>query len=647
MSEMICPLVTDYTNLVGISPDLLGKLFAIRKWDVEASPIPFKWPSLLRTHESNGEEIRIRQYQIQAIHHLCRMPRFICGDGVGLGKSIEAIAAAAWLRERFEKAKIVILTTKSMTWQWKNEFERFSYLRPFVMQDTFQGLSSYEARYSQLTKFLEGQKKDVLLCKYSSMIGKRRILTGKFDEDGNPVEGGRERISQEIKMFVKIFKAHRENIILILDECQKFKTPGTSTRLLVRNLARQAGKVWALSATVIKNGLDEFYSIAHAMGIEPLGDLWDFGENYCVWYDQYIGQGRHKKMLKGYKNVANFKTQLRPFFLGRSQAQVKEPLPLLSTIFHPVDLDEKQSRLLLDEIPSGAFQLPPAIIKEAGQIYEKERSPDNMMTMLSVQQLVANHWALIDRNDKKNYLTKSLSPKEEALLDMLDGDFRGEKVIVYTKFRSWIDRLDWLTENNHFTARKFLRITGAESEKQRNDNKQLFQDPTSGYDLIVINAAGMEGINLQQAAHMICLDLPWSWGDLIQLVGRMVRMASPHSACTLHVIVAKGTIDEYTIETLKGKKGVFEKILGESHSAGILDDKGFLDLDSGMEAGGTDEEFRSLLSAYVKSTSMKKFLEGDQIRKAADNEDYKMTFEKGGKRRKGPSDEELAAKWNL
>jgi len=77
-----------------------------------------------------------------------------------------------------------------------------------------------------------------------------------------------------------------------------------------------------------------------------------------------------------------------------------------------------------------------------------------------------------------------------------------------------------------------------------------------------MSSAGVEGVNLQQAAHMILLDVPWSWGDLIQLVGRMVRMASPHSACTLHIMAARGTIDEYTIEVLKGKKGVFEAILG-------------------------------------------------------------------------------------
>src|SRR5208283_5328586 len=352
-----------------------------------------------------------------------------------------------------------------------------------------------------------------------------------------------------------------------------------------------------------------------------------------------------KKILDGYKNVAHFKKQMRPFFLGRSQKQVGEPLPELTTIYHPIELDARQTQILTDELPNGTIQLPPSIIKVAGEIYEKERDPDNIMTQLSVQQLVTNHWCLLDKTNEKDYHTKTLSPKEEALLDMLDGDYRGEKVIVYTKYKTWIDRLQWLTDNGHFSSRKFLRITGDENEKQRNENKKLFQDPNSGYDTIVINAAGMEGLNLQQAAHMVMLDCPWSWGDLIQLVGRMVRMASPHSACTLHVMVARGTIDEYAIETLKCKKGVFEAILGDSHSAGILDDKGLFDINSGMEAGGTEEEFRALLRAHCKDVGMKTYLKGEQVERAQDDVEYKMAFEKEKKVKKKRKGDDL--RWFL
>ena len=90
-----CPLVTPYTNEMGINTGTLERLFLLRKWEIqEDNPVPFKWPSLLRTKIfdiDTGVEtdtpLRLRQYQIQMIHHLTRMPKFICGDSVGLGKA--------------------------------------------------------------------------------------------------------------------------------------------------------------------------------------------------------------------------------------------------------------------------------------------------------------------------------------------------------------------------------------------------------------------------------------------------------------------------------------------------------------------------------------------------------------------------------
>lgn len=664
-----CPLITDYAVNPDVSrkmrpfpaldSDLLEKLYIVRKWPIGESPIPFKHPNCLRKTIydpgggwDTGEPLILREFQKQAITHLARMPRFFFfGDSIGLGKTLSSLAAFCWLKDRNPKAKLVVVTTKSTVFQWTDEVRRFTTLSPRIMTDTFKGLKSSQARYMQAVDFFESDDADVLIAKYDSLKGVRKKIEGEFDSEGNPV-CGKERLSEEIRTFAKIFRKNGENTVLILDEAHKFSGPRTQVRNLIWNLSPYPQRVWALTATAVKNSLEEFYSIASTIGIRPLGFLGDFKEEHCIYREQYVGRGITKKFLVGYKNVAKFKQEMRPFFFGRSQRQVKEPLPELTTIYHPIELDARQTEILTDELPNGTIILPPSIVEVAGEIYEKERDPSNIMTALAVQQAVANHWCLLDKSSP-DFHTKILSPKEEALLDLLDGDLRGEKAVVFSKSRTWINRLEWLTKNGYFTGRKFLRITGAEDEKQREENKKLFQDPNSNYDLIVINTAGLEGINLQQAAHMILLDCPWGWGSLIQLVGRMVRMASPHSACTLHVMVARGTIDEYTIETLKGKKGVFEKILGESHSAGILDDKQFLDLESGMEAGGTEEEFKELLRAHVKRFGLSTFLLGDLITEAKGNENYQMSFQKkaGEKKERSRShdeqDKELEKRWML
>jgi predicted XRE-type DNA-binding protein len=56
------------------------------------------------------------------------------------------------------------------------------------------------------------------------------------------------------------------------------------------------------------------------------------------------------------------------------------------------------------------------------------------------------------------------------------------------------------------------------------------------------------------------------------------------------IFIAKESTDEYVIETLKSKKGVFEKILGQSHTAGLLDDSEIVDTDTGAEETPTEDE---------------------------------------------------------
>ena len=657
MSDLLtCPLVTDYTQETGLPSDLLERLYLVRKWDIdpdhpEINPIPFKWPSLLRHNifnislgaEEEDKPLILKQYQLQIIHHLVRMPRFLVGDAVGLKKTCDVIAAICWLKDRIPNVKTLVVTTKSTTWQWHDEMRRFSHLRPFVMQDQYRKMKSYPARYQQLRDFLAGTKKDVLIGKYSSMIGARKMLTGRFDKDGNPLKDGKEPVSEEIRTFAQIIKEASAPVAVVFDEAHHFKGRKGVHRSLVRHLTKSARWAWGLTGTPISNSLDEFYCQISALRIEPFGGMWDFDEEFCIYRKVYVGRGMHKRILEGYKNVDLFKKGIRPFYLGRSQAQVKEPMPVLQTTYYPIDLDDRQTGLL-EGVLSGEYELPPIYYTVEGEIFEKERDPTNMMTLLSVQQLVSNHWGLLDRSDEKNFYTPELSPKEEALLDLLDGDLKGQKVIVFTKFLRHIDRLEQITKNGKFTDRKFLRITGNEDEKQRNEAKRLFQE-NPDYDLIFVNDAGIEGLNLQQAAHMVCLDLPWSWGKLIQLVGRMVRSASPHDSCTLHILVSKGTIDEYTIDILKGKKGVFETILGDSYAAGLLGSKGVMDLESGMECG-TDEEFKLelLKKAHRRNTSMKKFLRGERIEAAKGDDQYVMIFDKkpskGGNRIKKEWEEE-------
>ena len=113
---------------------------------------------------------------------------------------------------------------------------------------------------------------------------------------------------------------------------------------------------------------------------------------------------------------------------------------------------------------------------------------------------------------------------------------------------------------------KMTRITGDESAEKRNQNKNLFQDPSSGINVIFINKAGSESINLQIASTFIFFDNPWSYGDYLQLVGRAQRIGSSHNSILVLHLLNKKTIDEYVLKTLKKKQGLVTSVFGETQT---------------------------------------------------------------------------------
>lgn len=199
------PLITPLTRFMDVPDADLDVLYRIRKdGDFEMPPMP-----LLKTHiDEDNKPLNIRRYQKQMICHLAAMPRFIDGDSVGLGKTLCSIAALCAYHEQLRREgkamKVIVFTTTSTAHQWANEIERFSGLKPWVLKDAykFRGDSKttygHKARLAQLQKFLDHPKLDVLICRYSQWIGRRKKLTTALDADQRPVDSeGRERLSQE------------------------------------------------------------------------------------------------------------------------------------------------------------------------------------------------------------------------------------------------------------------------------------------------------------------------------------------------------------------------------------------------------------------------------------------------------------------
>jgi SNF2 family DNA or RNA helicase len=326
-----------------------------------------------------------------------------------------------------------------------------------------------------------------------------------------------------------------------------------------------------------------------------------FLEDYCVTKLQAVAGGRKIPIVVGYKNLAAFRAQIDPFFLGRAKHEVSDELPKLITREVLVEMSPAEDAKYSEAL-TGMMALGDGEVRD----YEENKTLVHLIycqqTVDSLSLLRYKQGDLIDLDvfSEEVAEVKETGSKEQALLDLLTEEFDDEKVIVYCRFASLIPRLQQLCKKLNIES---VAVTGSVKDTKKNPAreraKNQFQDLKSKVRVIFISDAGSEAINLQAASAMIFFNSPWSWGNYIQLLGRPIRIGSPHDKVVAVHLVAerprKGkereTIDHYTLKTLQRKKDLIDKVLGES-AVGALDFKG--------EASFTNQLYDSLMSGVRK-----------------------------------------------
>ena len=517
-----------------------AKLTAIRKrTDLKLKPTPFL-KTTFTGFDGKEHPLTIRYYQVQMVLHLVAMARFVVGDDTGLGKTLETIAALCFIWAAKPEQKAVILTTKSATPQWGNEFLKFTVgVTPYVCQGT---------------------------------PAKRRKVRAAFEAHVH----GPAVIIMGYRTAVQDFKFMQDwdGYILITDEATAYKNSKTQVHQVVEYFASKAARVWALTATLIKNNLMEGYGIyrvvqpnVFAIDGKPMS-MTQFMHYYCIVEMMALRRGPRVPRIVGYypDKVKEFREAIDAYYLGRPKHDVAAELPSLTMRSIEVGLTPEQESKYREAI-LGLLTVGEA----SGDTEEKEVTK---LTAVTYCQQIVNHPALIDCDGD--------SEKLKALVELLkDGDLAGEKVIVFSRFKKMVNLLMPVLEKQ-LGKGKAVRITGDENGSQREYAKAQFQNPDSGVNVVCITMAGSDAINLQAAKAIVFYDSPWSAGDYLQILGRMIRIGSIHDAVYAIHLVAKGrkrTIDHRTIEKLSSKMDLLEAVLGkrlkgDSPGGGIISVKG-------------------------------------------------------------------------
>lgn len=522
----------------------------------------------------NGETVpfRLRYYQTIGIYHLLTMKRFILGDGTGLGKTIQVLAALAYMWGKEHENKVIVVTPKSALWQWAGEIEKFTNnIRPIVAAGT---LEERTRAYEDFVRSPVGPdaEKVVLLVNYTILVrdwdfGGFQPLKpdGKPDPKAPVVPGLLDKLTSQVK-----------NLTVVFDEATAFKNTKTKTWQVCRFLSDRSHRCYGLTATLLKNNLMEGFAIYKVIQPSIFTTKTNFMDTFCVVKLQSVAGGRKIPIVVNYKNLAQFRERIDPFFLGRPKHTVSTELPRLVTKEIQCELS-KAEETKYEEALSGILTLGDGEIKDysetkamASLIYCQEIV--NSLTLLRFSEGdEVSEFALDDDPHKV-----SQSAKETTLLDLLTGELEDERVIVYSRFEKFVTRLTQVLKDAKI---KSVRITGKENDKARREAQRVFQDTSSNTRIIFITDAGSEAINLQAASAMVFMDAPYSYGNYVQLLGRPVRIGSVHDMVAVYHLIAvrsgstakqRRTIDHHVLELLRGKKNLVDEVLGEA-AVGALD----------------------------------------------------------------------------
>ena len=516
----------------------------LQKYRVATNPILKPSPYL-------NPDLKLRNYQVIGILHMIKLSRMVLGDDTGLGKTIETIATFAYLRMLNPGIKMLIVSPKSATAQWVDEFTKFTVgVNPHRLENF--GAAS---RRDQYLKFGQDPNQHVLVMHYHF-----------FRED--------------LRVYQPLLP---KNLIVIFDEATAFKNHTSKTHKAAQEVSAQAQRVYGLTATLLKNNLVEGFGIYRVIYPQAFNTgITGFDKRYCVMKLQDIG-GRKIPVRVGYKNIEHFRDTIDPYFLGRKKYDVSKELP---------DLITKEVSVGMSEVQWDAYgEALDGLLNVRGE--DKEVTA---LTKLAYCQQIVDSPHLIGREGS--------SEKEDELFRLLEEEFEGEHVIVFSRFKKMVDRLETLFDAKGIPT---LRITGDEDEEQRNLSKIIFQqdkealkrwagkygtpkdDPkeearrkavmrscssliakirgkeTSDWPKIIfLTPAGTEAINLQNASAFVFFDSPWAPGDYVQLLGRMIRIGSTHKTVIAVHLVCKGTIDDHVIMRLREKAKIIQRAMGES-----------------------------------------------------------------------------------
>jgi hypothetical protein len=437
----------------------------------------------------------------------------------------------------------------------------------------------------------------------------------------------------ELLEMIESIHKEGDKVLIVLDEVEIARSEDTHFYKTLQVLREEVDEVKGFSATPLKKGLIEIYNIVSLLKGEEVISKKKFYKKYCDISLEKLYTFSHKGKRKGYPVKASFErgeesvaSVIIPYWFMRSvntkggvrtiEADTKDisleyvskqgytlktPLDFTGLIIFRYNSDSFSVYISMRENIKGYRNVKKFYKKISKHLFTVSKKDIKELPTFKTKVIEVKRDLLSEEvlkflykdEDSLNYATETIAEitpeitqyeynliedvklKPSNILDKLLKDTyklykKKEIVIVFTSYTSSISYIEEVIAKHY--KKIDLRVVVGGAKKDYIDT--LREDVEEGIPMVILmNEAGIRGLNLQTCRYIKTLTPNKSGGDFLQLLGRISRIGSKFKKVYIDHYIIKDSVLEDQYKIVMGEIALIEELNPELLEKGLEIDK--------------------------------------------------------------------------